>query len=76
MVIMYVEERVSTRRILLIRPCSAKALSPMRLHGLLWRKSVTSARKKEKKAMPPWLLTTARVRQRGVRSGAVPYYAG
>ena len=38
---MYVEERVSTGRILLMSARSAKALSPMRLHGSLWRKSVT-----------------------------------
>ena len=40
------EERVSTGRILLIRPRNAKALSPIRLYGLLWRKSVTVRRPK------------------------------
>ena len=48
------EERVSIEKILLIRPVNAKALSPIRLLMALWRKSVTNARKKEKKAMPLW----------------------
>ena len=40
-VIMYVEERVSTGRILLIRPRKCQGAKPYKAHGALWRETVT-----------------------------------
>ena len=51
---MYVEERVYTVEARKVRAMPRRqGAKPYEAHSL-WRKSVTSARKKEKKAMPPW----------------------
>ena len=46
------------------------------IHGRLWKKSMTSAHKKEKNAMPTWPNGDSEGTTATCVSGAGPYYAG
>ena len=75
---MYKKERVSTGRILLMRPqCQgAKALSPMRLHAPWPVEEIRNkCPQKREKAMPPWLNGDSEGATARCVSGTVPYYA-